>query len=161
MEKRYLFLAIAFVFMLIEPSCVEDKCTGVVCENRGLCVDGICTCPSGYEGVKCTDIWHTKFSGNWSAAEHYKNDSNVHIYDMQLAGGGRADTFIVYNFLDSVELTCYRTGMYTFGIRSRKEEGVTINSGFGVMNTNGSKITGVYNSSVGSVTYNTDFSWTK
>ncbi|WP_276135132.1 hypothetical protein [Polluticoccus soli] len=30
-----------------------DKCETVVCKNGGTCTDGLCKCPTGYEGAAC------------------------------------------------------------------------------------------------------------
>lgn len=37
-------------------SCEEDDlCVGVVCENGGLCADGLCDCPPQWTGATCSE----------------------------------------------------------------------------------------------------------
>jgi hypothetical protein len=43
-----LFTAVAYT------SCRKtDECAGMVCKNGGICNNGICKCPAGYEGNTC------------------------------------------------------------------------------------------------------------
>ena len=37
----------------ILTSCKKDLCQGVVCQNGGTCLNGLCSCPTGYEGPAC------------------------------------------------------------------------------------------------------------
>lgn len=38
---------------LLLPACKTDVCEGTVCENGGVCEDGLCDCPDGYVGQLC------------------------------------------------------------------------------------------------------------
>jgi len=42
-------------------ACNTDPCKDTVCNNGGTCLEGNCTCPSGYEGDSCQTKWSTKF----------------------------------------------------------------------------------------------------
>lgn len=33
--------------------CKEDPCTNIICKNGGVCINGDCDCPAGYEGPDC------------------------------------------------------------------------------------------------------------
>lgn len=46
-------------------SCNTDKCKDVVCQNSGDCLEGVCSCASGYYGDFCA----TSLAGNYSASE--------------------------------------------------------------------------------------------
>jgi hypothetical protein len=50
-------------------SCVTDKCKDVVCQNDGICIEGTCDCPTGYEGTFCDTKANAKFVGTWSTNE--------------------------------------------------------------------------------------------
>ena len=38
---------------ILYSSCSKDACNGVSCKNGGACVNGICSCPTGYTGTAC------------------------------------------------------------------------------------------------------------
>jgi hypothetical protein len=50
-------------------SCNKDECKDVVCQNGGTCVNGTCSCPTGYEGANCETKSRDKFLGNWSGSD--------------------------------------------------------------------------------------------
>ncbi|GAA4464425.1 hypothetical protein GCM10023093_14730 [Nemorincola caseinilytica] len=54
---------------VVYSSCNRDKCKSIVCANGGVCNDGSCTCPSGYEGTNCEKVSRDKFLGNWHVLE--------------------------------------------------------------------------------------------
>ncbi len=54
---------------VVYSSCNRDKCKTIVCANGGVCNDGACTCPSGYEGTNCEKASRDKFVGNWNVFE--------------------------------------------------------------------------------------------
>lgn len=60
----------AFISIVyISSSCNKDKCKTIVCANGGVCSNGNCICPTGYEGVNCGTLSITKFTGNWQVRE--------------------------------------------------------------------------------------------
>jgi hypothetical protein len=50
-------------------SCNRDKCKTIVCAHGGVCNEGSCICPSGYEGSNCETTSRDKFLGNWRVFE--------------------------------------------------------------------------------------------
>ncbi len=38
---------------IVYSSCTKDRCSNVTCQNGGSCVNGYCSCPSGWEGDHC------------------------------------------------------------------------------------------------------------
>ncbi|OSZ79323.1 hypothetical protein CAP35_14010 [Chitinophagaceae bacterium IBVUCB1] len=50
-------------------SCNKDECKDVVCQNGGTCVDGTCTCTTGYEGTNCETAVRAKFIKTWTASD--------------------------------------------------------------------------------------------
>ena len=69
--KKNLFnlFAAASVVAISFAGCVKDPCKDIVCQNGGTCAEGICACPSGYEGDLCAAESRTKFlkTGNVDA----------------------------------------------------------------------------------------------
>jgi len=55
-----ILLAIALTFI----GCVgEDLCENITCLNEGICNNGDCECPLGFEGATCETESRTKFLG--------------------------------------------------------------------------------------------------
>jgi hypothetical protein len=54
---------------VLYTSCNKDACKDVVCQNGGTCVNGTCSCATGYEGTNCETLSATKFVGLWTVAE--------------------------------------------------------------------------------------------
>lgn len=59
----------AFFTIVYSTSCNRDKCKTIACANGGVCNDGACTCPPGYEGSNCEKEERLKFIGNWTVFE--------------------------------------------------------------------------------------------
>ena len=54
--KAVIFTAIITLLAFgtsIYTSCNKDRCSNVACQNGGTCVNGYCSCPTGYEGDHC------------------------------------------------------------------------------------------------------------
>ena len=49
------------------PTTYYKPCEDVLCLNGGICHDGNCDCPIGFEGVKCETRAVDKFVGNYEA----------------------------------------------------------------------------------------------
>jgi hypothetical protein len=54
---------------VVYTSCNRDKCKTITCANGGVCNNGACICPSGYEGTNCEKVSREKFLGNWTVFE--------------------------------------------------------------------------------------------
>lgn len=63
-----LLTLLAFI-SIVYMSCNSDKCKTIVCAYGGVCNQGACICPSGYEGTNCETISNYKFLGNWRVFE--------------------------------------------------------------------------------------------
>lgn len=48
--KKLLF---ALALLILLPTCKKDVCDDIVCQNGGECLNGLCSCPDGYEGPAC------------------------------------------------------------------------------------------------------------
>jgi len=70
--KTILITALATITAFISityVSCNRDRCKTIVCAHGGVCNDGTCVCPSGYEGSNCETVSREKFLGNWTVFE--------------------------------------------------------------------------------------------
>jgi len=61
--------AIACFTAVTYTSCNNDKCKAIVCAFGGTCNDGVCTCPTGYEGPQCEKVMRDKFLGVYQVQE--------------------------------------------------------------------------------------------
>jgi hypothetical protein len=50
-------------------SCSEDKCKAIMCAYGGVCTDGKCLCPTGYEGPQCETVNRDRYLGVWTVTE--------------------------------------------------------------------------------------------
>ena len=81
-------------------SCKEDKCKAIVCAYGGVCSDGICLCPSGYEGNQCETITRTRYLGVWHVTED-GTYSNATQYTVSVQPGANISELRIKNFRNS------------------------------------------------------------
>ena len=109
-------VAVAFLF-LTSTSCRQDKCKGTNCANGGICIDGVCNCPVGYQGHNCDTLTKQHFIGTWSVSEKgtispqfaytlfINSDTpangvmitNMYNYFVQVRGTVKGDTLFIPN----------------------------------------------------------------
>jgi len=66
---KFLTLSISILLLLLVQSCKKDPCSDVLCENGGICEEGICDCATGYEGATCAVLWRDKILGNYTQTD--------------------------------------------------------------------------------------------
>lgn len=153
-------------------SCVKDKCANTLCNNGGVCVNAVCACPDGYEGLNCESQWSDKFIGEWQVDDYYSNDTNHHYYKAEINGAINRDSFIIYNFTDSINVLCAKTSYlkFVFIPDQKMDTFFTLKEGFGVYDTSGKIVTGMYSfikrtlltdSTTKDTLITTKFTWTR
>ncbi len=65
--KKNLFnlFAAASVVAISFANCTPDPCKDIVCQNGGTCAEGICACPSFYEGELCATTTRDTYKGSY------------------------------------------------------------------------------------------------
>lgn len=63
----------AITGMVLLNSCVKDPCTDLACKNGGTCSDGLCQCPTGYEGAECEIKSSSRVLGKWAGSTRCNN----------------------------------------------------------------------------------------
>ncbi len=128
----------------VYSACIKDKCTDVVCQNGGICVDGTCACAGGYEGVNCEERWYEKFSGRWLMSEKYTGDTSAKSYYVEIVGTV-PDSFVVYGLVSRANVVFTKSASKKFNLPAEQviDTFLTIKTGTGALNDDNS-VTGVY-----------------
>jgi hypothetical protein len=50
-------------------SCKKDKCKNIVCQHEGVCNNGKCQCPQGYEGNNCEFYAISNLTKTWTVTD--------------------------------------------------------------------------------------------
>lgn len=75
MKKIQITLTISLLSLLIVSSCKDEPCDDVVCQNNGICIEGVCDCPPGFEGEFCEEFSRQKILGNFDVTSNCVGDS--------------------------------------------------------------------------------------
>lgn len=84
---------------------VDNKCVGVVCQNGGSCVEGVCYCAVGYEGEKCDKASISRYLGEWDVTETIAgstkpaNIGKINYYTIKVRKGSMALDILIDNFM--------------------------------------------------------------
>lgn len=82
-------------------SCTPDKCKSIVCAHGGVCKEGTCVCPTGYEGYQCETITRDKFHGIWTVFE--KGTASMPAqYDVRVDYGANMTDMTITNFYNKL-----------------------------------------------------------
>ncbi|MEY2829533.1 MAG: hypothetical protein RIQ33_1392 [Bacteroidota bacterium] len=99
--KKIKFFAFALMTVLSVASvtyfnsCKKDPCKDVVCNNGGTCVDGTCSCTTGYEGTTCETEMRTKYLVSSTSFTEACNGGST--YNMTISKGSSINEVIIEN----------------------------------------------------------------
>ena len=62
--STFSFLALSIAIFTIS-SCEQDSCKVLNCQNGGVCDNGTCKCPEGYEGTECDQTLANRYTGTY------------------------------------------------------------------------------------------------
>jgi len=117
---KSVYAIVFFTLLFWFSSCIPDHCKDTVCNNGGVCVEGHCSCPNGYEGVNCTEVWSARFPGSWSAIDVVEDDTTT--YTASLIDNGYPDQFLIMNLSNEFDsILCRRTSYYDFSLKEAQE----------------------------------------
>ncbi len=91
---------------LVYSSCNRDQCKSIVCAYGGVCNNGVCNCPSGYEGTNCETISRYKFLGNWSVFEK-GSETQAANYGVTISEGAKVSDVVITNFYNYFTVPIY------------------------------------------------------
>lgn len=137
MKNYLLFLLIATISIF---SCKKDACEDVVCFNEGICTDGNCDCPLGFEGEECELFTRDKMLGNFTLEDScFGESSSTNEWGIG-ASANAYNEILINNFhLPAVNINAVITGENSFEIVDQfipTVLGITIN-GTGIIEEDG------------------------
>jgi len=112
------FLTIIVVTAVSYTACNKNHCSNVVCMNQGVCDNGNCVCPVGFEGSRCETLSRDKFiytynGGDTCGTAGYRQ---YPIYLLAVTSNPRELTMkdFLANLNDSAICTMESTDSFTF-----------------------------------------------
>lgn len=156
-------LLYCFLMSLTIASCSSDVCEKISCSNNGVCVDGVCACPYGFEGEFCEETWYNKFTGGWSVTETRNTDTAIIVYDINVVNYRTLDTLFLLGFADSVDTVfAVREKYNTFTIKERVvDSAFAVQSGNGMIDDTRQTVTGLYTFKKGDQITTVNFTWAR
>ena len=73
-KKSALLMLLTIMFL---GSCKDEPCDNILCQNDGICIDGLCDCPSGFEGEFCEEFSRQKILGDFDVTSNCMGDTSV------------------------------------------------------------------------------------
>ena len=90
----------AAVTAIVYSSCTKDACDNLTCLNGGSCGNGICNCPTGYEGTQCQTLSVSRFVGTY--AGDISCNSQQEVIDSAFITADNANPDYVYVTMNSI-----------------------------------------------------------
>ena len=88
---------LALFSAVVVESCKPDKCKQVSCAYGGVCLDGACSCQTGYEGEHCETVTRSKFKGIYNVNEN-GTLSGAAQYTVSIEDGPKINQVLIKNF---------------------------------------------------------------
>ncbi|MCW3121844.1 MAG: hypothetical protein JWQ38_1336 [Flavipsychrobacter sp.] len=80
LKQNLLAAVISAIFMtFLLSSCERNVCDNVTCQHGGSCNNGLCVCPTGYEGPQCQTLSSSRYLGRY--AGYITCDNLADVYD--------------------------------------------------------------------------------
>ena len=122
--KVFILCCLSMGAIVAFSSCEDDPCETVVCQNDGVCSDGVCDCPDGYSGTLCETEQRTVFLGTYNAAEECSSAPffTDHFVMKLTASASEKDQFTLdnlYNFGANSIVIATVTSDTTFKVKSQ------------------------------------------
>lgn len=147
MAAKYRIISITLLFVsiiflgVVYSGCVKTGCADNFCQNGGLCVDGSCACPAGYEGIHCETLWSAKFSGNWNVQESILDSNGTHQsnYSINVLPASDAKFFLINNLegsQDSIYCQFNNVFAFTLPVQAHQDSSFIITEGSGSIDPN-------------------------
>ncbi|MBA3830237.1 MAG: calcium-binding EGF-like domain-containing protein [Taibaiella sp.] len=171
-KNSSLFITLLATFscflLVIYTSCQKTNnnkytCENLNCTNGGVCRNGVCYCPNGYQGNNCDTGWNHKFIGVWNVHETLTSSDTVGIkkdslYVINITPATASSTgiasptaFFMNNFLNNPRINNVGCVVDSPSTKFHFQPGQSFNgnslviiSGNGSINTTGDALTGTY-----------------
>lgn len=112
--KDFHFLKLFCLILIVSifNACKDCPCDDIACLNAGVCEDGECICPIGYEGNTCEDRLYLlqRINLNGEVYRQFSYDDENRISEFSQTGGNNQD--LIYNYEygeDSVKIQLIRS----------------------------------------------------
>ncbi len=133
---KHIFLAamgtLGVFFFVTMQSCNEDKCKSIVCAYGGVCKEGTCICPAGYEGSQCETITRQRYQGVWIVEEEGTSSMPAR-YEVNISYGTTMTDILITNFYNKIKVPVEaRIKGDTMFIHNQIRDGYKIN-GIGIL----------------------------
>jgi len=135
------FITLGTFATVVYTSCTRDHCNNVACLNGGSCDGGNCTCPAGYEGLRCETYSRDKYVGNYNGSDsctiYGDNQYPLHFFAVTTNPVEMTLKNILNNANDSALCTMRSVDSFTFTGNNNS----TTYSGTGVISNDSLRMT--------------------
>lgn len=133
---RILTLVLLLCTLLTASACKKkDRCDELICQNNGVCSNGLCYCDTGYEGSDCGTAWNEKYIGTWHTASQSCTTGSLASFEINITPGSSPKKIVIRNLYGANYDTYATIEPYTISIPMQSLGSGTI-SGIGTVNEN-------------------------
>jgi hypothetical protein len=92
-----------FCIYFISCKKTTDKCASIDCKNGGVCVNGTCSCATGYEGSDCSTLTKNAYLGTYNGNNFCSSNSAKLTTGSMVVTAGTGVNQIIINGIGKVE----------------------------------------------------------